>query len=333
MKERPKPSRIRSKKRSYPLEQSALYKIGSKKRLAEILCIPLHKLLFLASNENNYILFTLPEEVCPFTNKIKKERLVQEPKGELRSVHERLLKLLRHVVPPSFAHGAIKGYSYRSNAIAHKDSPRVATFDLRHFYSSTSSSRVYDFWAKQMQCAPDVAMILKNICCWNSCVPTGSPLSPLLSLYSNKHMFEELNSLAARHNLKFTCYIDDLTFSGGVIPSGLKTLVDNLVQANGHTLSAEKTKVFRRNQRKHVTGVVLFGNNIEVPNSRLQKAPAIRNAIKSETDINVKVGLTRKLAGLLGEAAHIDNKYGDWAKRTYVDLKELTFRRDEELPF
>lgn len=319
-------------KKFYPINQSALYKVGSKKRLAKILATSLDKILLLSASTDNYKIFCLPEEVCQFTQKIQKARWVQEPKRQLRSIHERIQKLLKSITHPDYTHAVVKGRSYRTNASAHKGSARVATFDLRKFYPSTSSSRVREFWVEQMSCAPDVADLLVKLTCHNGCLPTGSPLSPLLSLYANRPMFEDLNNLAASHNLIFTCYVDDLTFSGDVIPIGLPRLVSNIVQRSGHSLSDEKTRLFRRDQHKHVTGVILYDNALHVPYSRFLKARAIQKMFVLEKDSITRLTLARKLSGLLGEAAYLDERYLKLAKKSYGELKKINEEIDG-LPF
>ncbi|MFA7243083.1 MAG: reverse transcriptase family protein [Sulfuricellaceae bacterium] len=314
--------------KSYAADQCALYKIGSKARLALVLGVSLDRLLFLAHSENNYREFLLHEEICPFTKKITKERLVQEPKLELRKIHERIQKFLNRVIPPDYAHAAIKGRSYSSNAIVHKDAQRIATFDIHKFYPSTTKSHVYNFFAEQLQCAPNVAALLGTLTCFkgtsisnHSGLPTGSPLSPILSLYANKPLFDRLNQLALSNGLKFTCYVDDLTFSGDTIPLELTYLVTKALWQQGHLLSVKKTRIFKGNQASHVTGVVIRNNRIYVPHSRFKKARKIMAAIDAKKQAVGKLPLVQKLAGLLGEAAFLDSRYSSWAKRSYYDLK------------
>lgn len=320
-----------AKRGLYDINQCALYKLGSKARLAQLLGVPKARLLALARSVENYRVFTLPQEICQFTGKVRKERLVQEPKPELRRVHERIQTLLSRIRPPEYGHAAVKGRSYRSNAEAHLYSPRIATFDVRRFYPSTSRSAVRNFFSDQLCCAPDVADILARLCCWqnekksssSSGLPTGSPLSPILSLYANRPMFDALNDYAGRHQLVFTCYVDDLTYSGDVLPRGLFKFVEKIVISNGHTLATEKTRHFRRNQVKHVTGVVLSNSQVRVPHARFLKARAIASAIMAhaKSDVQHRLSLQRKLAGLLGEAAFLDSRYAGWADRAYADLR------------
>jgi hypothetical protein len=316
------------KPKPYPVNQCALYKVGSKARLAKILGTTVERLIFLSRSLNNYRSFELPQVTCPFTKKVTKARWVQEPKPELRRIHERIQKLLRRVESPDYAHAAIRGRSYCSNAIAHKNGARVATFDIRKFYPSTLKSHVFNFFADQLLCARDVAALLASLTCCSSTalrsgLPTGSPISPIISLFANKPLFDELNNLAQANKLIFTCYVDDLTFSGDTLPQGLQYQVAVLLKKYGHLLSESKTKFFGADQAKHVTGVVISKNIIFVPYARFKKARAITAAINAETEHVKKLLLTQKLAGLLGEAAFLDKRYSIWARRSYAKMKLL----------
>lgn len=317
----------------YKIDQCALYKVGSKKRLSKILNISLKNLLYLAKSTNNYRVFELPAESCSFTGKIRKARLVQEPKPLLKAIHTRLQKLISRIEPPIYGHAAIKGRSYRSNAQTHTSSLCLATLDVRKFYPSTRQSFVRDFFAKKLLCAPDVADILTKICCFpcqtdssNSIgLPTGSPLSPILSLHANKKMFDQLQRYSDTNNLIFTCYVDDITFSGQTFPKDLVRRIKEIVFSYGHIIANEKTKIFKETDTKHVTGVAIRDNRLTVPHSRFQKARSISKTLKNtpSSEITTRLTLQRKLSGLLGEAGFLDARFKQWAARSYIDLAQL----------
>lgn len=330
------------KHKFYKIDQCALYKVGSKKRLAKVLNTPLKELLLLARKKNNYRVFELPAELCPFTGKTTKARLAQEPKPLLKAVHTRLQKLISRIEPPIYGHAATKGRSYRSNAEAHTSSSYLATLDVRKFYPSTRQSFVRDFFAKQLLCAPDVADILTQICCFpcntgssNSIgLPTGSPLSPILSLHANKQLFDQLKSYSDANNLIFTCYVDDITFSGKSLPKDLVRRVEEIIFSYGHTIASEKTKIFKATDIKHVTGVAIQDNRLTVPHSRFQKARAINNAIENtpSSEVSTRLNLQRKLSGLLGEAGFLDVRFKPWASRSYIDLAQLEYEFSRQQP-
>lgn len=317
--------------KKYGIDQCALYKLGSKTRLATILGYPRKKLLSLARDKKNYRVFELKEEICPFTGKITKARMVQEPKAELKGIHTRIQKLISRIEPPHYGHAAIKQRSYRTNADAHIESDCVATLDVRKFYPSTRKSLVRNFFAEQLLCAPDVADILADICCFSSAndsnssvgLPTGSPLSPILSLHVNKPMFDKLDAYAKSEGLLFTCYVDDLTFSGKFIPIGLARKIEEIVYSHGHKIASEKTRIFSPQHTKHITGVAINNHEIRVPHSRFKKARAIEKKIQSTSllEQEERLALHRKLSGLLGEAAFLDKRYASWAQRSYAELR------------
>lgn len=320
------PSRKNKKKtRSYPLNQSALYMVGSKRRLADILRIELRHLLELSTRNDNYTQFHLDPEFNPFSLKYKKRRGVQQPKPNLRAIHERILSLLNLVQVPDYVHACVKGRSYRSNAFAHKDSKALATYDISSFYASTPQNLVYDFFHHHLKCASDVAGLLASICCFQGRLPTGSPLSPLLSFFTAKPMFDQLNNLAASMNLIFTCYVDDLAFSGDAIPTNLQRRVAAIVKRHGYLLARGKSKIFHQGKPKHITGVVIVNGKLSVPHKRFV---AVRNLVDAIEDRKDSHGLTKgnlyeKLIGCLNEASAIDPKFKAMAKVAHSDYSKF----------
>lgn len=313
---------------AYRLDQCALYKVRSKARLAEILHVSVSVLVSLGKSPG-YKVFQLPEEICEFTGKKTKARQVEEPKRPLKILHERIRDLLARVCHPDYAHAAIKGRSYRSNAEFHKNSDVVATFDVKKFYPSTSEDAVFLFFLHQLKCAPDIAGLIARLVCFRKvpdklgCLPTGSPLSPLLSIYANKPMFDALAKLAQENEMKFTCYVDDLTFSGARVPIGFERRVSSILKSNGHKMADEKTRIFGKNVPKHITGVVVHAGEVAVPFGRFRKARNIEKAISAAPDRVEKIRLMRKLSGLLGEAAYLDASYKTWAKSSYRRLAAM----------
>lgn len=317
--------RNKNKNKNYNLDQCVFYKLGSKRRLGEILFCDPTLLEKLSQLNDNYKRFTLPLEVCEFTGKVKKQRQVQEPKRKLRSIHQRILKLLTGVIAPNYAHAAVQGRSYRTNASFHQEAVQLATFDIRKFYPSTSKELVYQFWAESLKCAPDVAKLLSNLTCFDTGLPTGSPLSPLLSLLANQKMLNELKHLADLHRLNFTCYIDDLTFSGEKIPKCLMPSVTRIVLRYGHSLSHEKTRIYRCSDvEKHVTGTVIRNGKIEAPSNRFHKARKITK-IMADPGISrpSRLMLAERLVGVLGEAAFLDSRHLVQANHSRRDLSRL----------
>ncbi|EPO8097630.1 TPA: RNA-directed DNA polymerase [Pseudomonas aeruginosa] len=301
---------------SLELDQCRLYKIGSEKRLAEILGLSLQDLRLLLRSESNYKKFTISQSENPFTKKPRKKRAVQVPMNRLRRVHAKIFSFLRRVKYPDYVQGAVKGRSYQTNAAFHARSRQTATFDISKFYESTKYHLVHEFFLGALKCPTDIAGKLARLVTCDGVMPTGSLLSPLLSFWVAKGMFDECAALAETYDLKFTCYIDDLTFSGDRIPRELKSKLKIIVSRYGYKLAMEKTKVFRFGAPAHITGVVKLNGELVVPFARLMAARRISDALdgKSPDYGYTKNELKRKLAGTIAEAATIDgNRFSKWA--------------------
>ncbi|CAB3689928.1 MULTISPECIES: reverse transcriptase family protein [Achromobacter] len=309
MSENQKPPAPAKPRKTYALNQCALYKVGSKKRLEKILGVNVADLIRLSADEGNFQVFELEAEVCEFTGKTRKARWVQNPVPELKAILARITKLLSRVRVPDYCHGATPGRSYRSNAQAHVGAQSVATFDLKDFFPTTTSKQVFQFFSKDLECAPDVAGLLTDLCTHGHVLPTGAPTSPILAYWANRRLFETIDRRGKVLRLKLSVYVDDITLSGDAIPRSLADQIEGIVKSHGHKLSGHKTKIFGPSRPKHVTGVVITGQSLRVPHARFHKARAIRIALYAEKDSRKRVLLAAKLCGLLGEAAFLDPAY------------------------
>ncbi|MDH1511882.1 reverse transcriptase family protein [Pseudomonas mosselii] len=326
-----KPRRRRKPFSFFDIDQCSLYKLSSPAKLNQLLLRTAGEVEALLSASDNYKEFTLEETVDPFSGKKKKARAVQTPKHDLKMVHERLLKLLQRINPPPYAHAGIKRKSYRSNALVHESSNVIATFDLKSFYDSTRASLVHDFFFTDLKCAGDVASILTRLTTHKGCIPTGSPLSPLLALQAAKPMFNELNELALKNDLKFTCYVDDLTFSGEMIPKSLKREVLGIVKRFGYKLSEHKTRIYKSHHKKLVTGTIIYERKISVPHSRFVAARRIQKALDGEGENYgySEKELLAKLSGLYNEASTLDQRFSSMAARANKNYQEADKDSDE----
>lgn len=324
----PNPLSLVKPLKSYALDQCALYKVGSKKRLAQILDVEVGDLLRLSADDGNFEVFELEAQVCEFTGATRKARWVQNPVPDLKAILARITKLLSRVQLPDYCHGATPGRSYRSNAQAHVSARSAATFDLKNFFPSTTSKQVFRFFHKDLQCAQDVAGLLTDLCTYKRALPTGAPSSPILAYWANRGLFETVDRRGKAMRLKLSVYVDDITLSGDAIPRSLTDQVEGIVKSHGHKLSKHKTKIFGPGRPKHVTGVVISGGALRVPHARFRKARAIRAAFDAAKDERKRALLAAKLCGLLGEAAFLDTRF----KRMAVESVKLLAAAKAKLP-
>ena len=303
------------------IDQCAFYKIGSKKKLAQILKVDQKDLLRLSFDHGNFQVFTLGEKVCEFTGDKKKARSVQNPIRELKDIQSRIAKLISRVESPAYCHGAKLGCSYRSNAKTHVDAQAVAVFDLEKFFPSTTARQVFSFFQEDLLCKQDIAGLLTDLCTYGGALPTGAPSSPILSYWANRRLFETLEDRAKALGLNFSVYIDDITFSGNSIPQSLSDQVDGIVEKHGHKLSEDKTRIYNYDTVKHVTGVEIHRGMLRVPYKRFRKFRKMQQAFEATTNVELRALLAAKICGLLGEAAFLDSRFQSMAKYSIEQMK------------
>lgn len=248
------------KNRTYKLEQSILYKLKSKNKLAHLLGL---KLLNLK---------TLQDDQFYSCFQVEGDRKIQHPQGDLYNVHKYLGKLLSRIEVPKYLHSGIKKHSSITNAQSHLLSQyKTLTTDIESFFPSTSAKKVFDFFFYIMKQSPDVANLLTNLLTYQGHIPTGSPVSMSLAFFANINMFNELDCFAKNRGCKMTVFVDDLTFTGKAINANFLLHVEKIVAKNNLKLKKSKTNLFQENSPKFITGVVVKNNQIEPEYNQLKK--------------------------------------------------------------
>ena len=186
--------RIQSKDKSYALEDSSLYKLTTKARLAKELFSTVGQLRHLTS-DSHYKTFSIKKPNGDL-------RWIEAPNDGLNVIHTRIASLLVRIKQPDFVHSGIKKRSNITNAKAHTGNHPVLTMDLRHFYPSVTKKSIYHFFHKVMKSSPDVAGILAALCTYKDHIPTGSRISMPLSEVYPKNWTVLLDNLRHDNNVK-----------------------------------------------------------------------------------------------------------------------------------
>ena len=155
---------------------------------------------------------------------------------------------------------------------------RAIKIDIKDFYPSVRRKLVRDFFINDMQCAPDIAYVLSLLCCVKDSLPTGSPLSPVLSYFACSRLFCKIAHMAAVKNLKFTLYVDDMVFSGANATRSFCYQVVKELAYNGFI--GHKITRFSSRQVKVITGVAVWPHKIGIPHKRQKRIRFFERAFK-----------------------------------------------------
>jgi hypothetical protein len=245
----------------YNINQSPFYKLTSHSRLVKVLKVSDIKTLnkIIDKADNNY-----------YFSKLDSGREIEVPKQQLSRIHKRINRLLTKIKPPEYVNSGVIGRSNVKNARDHIGSLTLLKIDIKKYYPSVTQDQVFRCFQKQFKCTNDIADTLARLCCVANHLPTGSQLSQSLSFAVNRPIFDHINIYSKSKKVKFTCYVDDLTFSGNTITTQFKEYISSYIKQS-RNYSCHKIRLHKPETPKSVTGVIIEGNSLKVKNKHRNK--------------------------------------------------------------
>ncbi|MBV4692561.1 reverse transcriptase family protein [Escherichia coli] len=296
--------KVNTKNKSYDIMDSPFYKLKSKRKLANLLCVSLDDLYSLRKDEGNYSVF---EQL----SKKGKARKIQKPLEKLELVHTRIASLLSRIALPEYLHSGKKKCSNVTNAKAHLNNEKMITTDIKAFFPSTTRGMIFSFFFSVMKMSSDVADVLSHICTCHDRLPTGSRISMPLAYFANSRMFGEIYQLCQKLRVNMTVYVDDLTFSGSNVNRLFCAVIRKIVNKHGHVIHPTKTKLYARDKPKLVTGVIVLGNALKVRNEQhflMAREIDYWKIIKDAENARETI-IAKKLFGRLHSMGVIEQRY------------------------
>jgi hypothetical protein len=284
------------KGKSYPLNQSPFFKLRSEKRLAKLLRLDIAELRRLKRNGSQlYTEFSVPKKGGGL-------RGVENPNRQLKLVQAKIARFLSRISPPDYLFCPVKGRCYVSNAAKHLGQRVVHCLDIRKYFPSTSSKRVFWFFNKIMCCARDIAATLTRIATYKGHLPTGSPLSPILAYFAHVDVWEAVAEICKTEGYVLTVYIDDVTISGVSLSAASIWKIKQAIHRSGLVYHKEKIFIDRPAE---VTGVIVDGCDILPPNRQLKKLANLRDALRKDMPATAEKKIRESFLGLQGQIDQI----------------------------
>ena len=165
----------------------------------------------LASDDRCYTPYTQKKRKADGTTK---KRRIEPSVGLLKKVQR---KLNRHIQEnytfPEYLIGGLRGKDSILNAKIHQGSKRFFTTDLKNYFPSIDGHMVYHALTRAGVRGP-VARLVTSLVTYQGHVPQGAPTSSIISsLVFATHVAGPIERLIAGKGIRFTLYVDDLTFS------------------------------------------------------------------------------------------------------------------------
>jgi hypothetical protein len=297
----------------HKLEDSALFNVRTRKKLAGILlCSPAH-LKSIDSIEVRYKKRWKPKdsETAPWlkqqppADQAANYRPIDIPVDPLKRLQTRIASLLSRVETPSFLCSPVKGVSYVDNAKRHVNNKAFWLLDIADYFPSCTADRVAWFFSFVMRCSPDVTAILVSLVTDHGRLPQGSPCSPILAYFSNKKMWDEVASAVVNAGCTLSVYADDITMSGANVPGALVWNVKQIIVKNGFRLKREK-EVSLVGSPADITGVIVRNGMLKLPNRQLRKLAEVKKLQKLTTDKVLSIKLENQIQGRLAQRRQIE---------------------------
>lgn len=210
------------------------------------------------------------------------------PDPFLKQIQKNILHHILDTIPISPSATAYhKNATILKNATPHVGHKKLLELDLRDFFSHITSQMIYQYVFQDIYFPPRVAFVLTSLCCYKGIVPQGAPTSSAISNIVLRSFDEYIGTFCESHQITYTRYCDDLTFSGDFPPYLVINQVAKQLEKIGLSLNHKKQKVLSLHQRQIVTGVVV--------NEKPQVMKSYRKKLRQEGYYIRKFGLVSHL--------------------------------------
>ena len=258
--------------------------------LAKLLKFPAYKINLLTLNPP-YDIFEIRKE--------KGFRLIEAPKEPLMKI----LKILKNYLQSVYyfnktdaAYGFILHTkndkitrNIVTNANFHLHSKYMLNIDLKDFFHQIKYRHIDDiFRSKPFYFDDKLINFLARITLFNCRLPMGSPTSPVLSNLAMIPVDLELLHFAKSESLKYTRFVDDLTFSSDrFISAKIFEKIQSILSSYKLIINYEKIKTYSEDDIKVVT-VLELRKKVSIPQEFFKDLDEDIIRFKNSIELNAK---------------------------------------------
>ena len=309
-----------TKKALYPIEESPLYKLKSRRKLIDLLGINSY-------SELKALVFDSDSYYKEFS-KAKKDgnpRHIKAPVGKIKRVGKKLSDLIRRIETPAY-HMSKRGSCCKKNAELHKNNDYLFTTDIGDFFPNCKRLRIAHSFKEHFKMSGDIAFVLSKLLTFQGRVPQGSHASDIVCFWSNYSMFEEVNKFCIERGLCFSLYADDIAISSeDHINPEYRYGVVKILRKNGFEIKEEKTKYFKKGKVKHINGIAIKDGRIAIENSKMKKLfTGLDKFKRGEVDFE-------SIMGQYNYCRHIDPKFAPTLEKK-IRLRSDNHKRNFQCP-
>lgn len=186
------------------------------------------------------------------------ERLIEQPTKELKAIQAWILRnILDQLSASNNATAYKRGTTLLNNVVPHESNRYFFCVDIEDFFPSVTIGKIFRVF-KVVGYSPRISLLLASLCSSGKGLPQGGVTSPALSNLTSSLMDKRLSGLCARHNVNYTRYADDMTFSSNnpkILVRVSGTIV-KIIQSQGYYINQKKLKFLGPHNSCKITGLV-----------------------------------------------------------------------------
>lgn len=187
-----------------------------------------------------------------------RNRTVYAPLPTLKYAQCRIHRYIASKLPVSQYATAYKaGSRIYSNASPHTNKKYLLKLDITDFFGSIRFEQVYSAAFNTRYFPKQIGVMLTTLCCLKGALPQGAPSSPAVSNLVMRNFDENIGNWCKKHNISYTRYCDDITFSSDFPLYIAFTKAKNMLENMGFELNEKKTRFITNANRQSVTGLTV----------------------------------------------------------------------------
>ncbi len=244
------------------------------------------------------------------------KRKICEPCYSLRILQRWVLENILYKVKVSqysigFKRGS-KGSPLVQSAEKHRKNLYILKMDLKDFYPSISSDRVFRQFS-QLGYNVYAANMLTNICALHGCLPQGAVTSAYLANLICARMDYRIAGYCNKRNIAYSRYADDLTFSSDNRDEvrNIYGMIKKIVTDEGFTVNEKKTHFLTPKNHKEILGITVNDEMIKAPKD-------MKRMVRSMIHYSVVSGdysNNNKIRGYISYISSIEKTYPEKVKK------------------
>ena len=256
-----------------------------------------------------------------FTIKKKsgKDRNILSPYTELKKIQFNILNdLLYDKRISEYAKAYVKNISLIDNVKIHRGYKYILKLDISNFFENISYVDVYNIF-KEYGFSNGLCGVLAHLTTYDEYLPQGAPTSPYLSNLVMRKFDYIIGKWCKKHNINYTRYSDDMTFSMNEYNKELIRFVRVNLYKYGLELNNEKICLINNSSQQKITGIVV--------NNKIQVDSKYRKTIRQEVYYINKYGVDEhiKRINIEDKKKYLDSLFGRIQFVLCVDSRNKEF--------